>query len=117
MSKDKKEVEKIGEEQADNVSGGFIGRDWSNTHQAIYSRWGIEHRQHGLKKDEYYFCGQKIPKKFVYKMVDEYLNAPYKRGMDWNDEDKFIQKELSGLRKQIEEGNLDTINKLWEDFS
>ena len=66
-------VENIDEELED-VSGGFASKDWSPAYKEMYEELGIKHIRHKLRKDEYYYNGEKITRKEARDKVNRVLN-------------------------------------------
>lgn len=67
-------IEKIGENQQKEVSGGFYGKDWllDSKYETIYKELGITHSKSKITKDLYIYEGNQITKEQAYKMVDDW---------------------------------------------
>ena len=98
MGKNQNKIEKLlNDLKLEQVSGGFVGRDWNKKDASIYDELGIKHNRNALKKDTYYVSNTKVPKKFVYALVDKYKNGE-KEGV------KNLAQELQDLILDLENG-------------
>lgn len=62
-------VENLNDETTNNVSGGFVGKDWDKDYENLLFKLGISHEKHLFHKDKYYYKGEEISKDEAFGMV------------------------------------------------
>lgn len=91
--------EKISDDKAQNVWGGYIGKDWSPKYANAYHAVGISHEGNLIGYDEYRIDKTLIPKSFAYKVAESYMsNSKTDSDKATLDLFKFIKTELEGGR-------------------
>ena len=109
-------VEKQDETEVEKVSGGYVGKDWNEKYAKEYSELGIRHIRNLFGYDEYYVCGHKVPKEYVYNVV-----AATRIGDPLRDEKGLasgaghVRSDFIELKKELEAGRSDKLTKIWEN--
>ena len=115
MSKNKNEVEELNNEQAENISGGFVGSDWGRKSANIYKILGIEHEKNIWGYDKYRIDGYEIPKEFAYASKDAYNKTKSNNEDDDAREDILFRldylKHILGTDKGDE-----ALREIWEKW-
>jgi len=93
-------IQNITELESKEVSGGYMGRDWSPKYTRIYEKLGIEHQQNALDYDEYFLEGTRIPKSFVYDVAKSYFSE---KKSNKNNE-KIVM--FNYLKENLKNGNI-----------
>ncbi|MBR2735243.1 MAG: hypothetical protein IKE05_03525, partial [Clostridia bacterium] len=101
-------IEKVEDAKLGAVSGGFIGKDWTQRYARVYERFGIVHTRNKFDFDEYRFSGKLLPKDYVYYMADKYLDKNTTES-----EREEIANEFTKLKNSIAQEDYTLIDSIW----
>lgn len=102
------QIKEISEEQAEDITGGFVGRDWNKEDAIIYKKLGITHNRHALNKDTYYIGDTKIPRECAYFLADTYVHGT-------DDERSELMNQISWIKEgKINKEDLERLYKIFD---
>ena len=102
-------TQNITELESEEVSGGYMGKDWSPKYTRIYKKLGIEHRESSSDYDEYFLEGTRIPGSFAYDVAKSYLSE---KKSNKNNE-KMVM--FNYLKENLKNGNIPKeLDDMWK---
>lgn len=65
----KEKIEKTTKKNSENISGGYVGKDWGKEYNDTLFKLGINHEKHLLHGDKYFYKGEEISREEAFGMV------------------------------------------------